>query len=320
MTGSREWAPWSRAWAAASAGFWSGEEPAAHFRTSVSPLVANRVADIVRATDLRLGCPDDFWIVDIGCGDGQLLELVRDRCPDIAPRAHWLGVDVRPMRREGMESIRRACPAVLPGAPFVGLVMAHEWLDEIPCDVIERDESGVDRVVLVDRDGSQMLGPPISDDEACARWGLDATDLRDWTAAWWPLREPGDRAEVGVSRDRAWAWIGSLLGAGCALSTDYGHDRHVRIDAHRHGTLTAYLNGRVVAPVPDGTVGLTAHVALDSCAAALPGTHRTIQRDEITVPAVPMAPDVGDIEVHFHGLRLRTRAHLGEVGWLRWEC
>ncbi len=35
-----------------------------------------------------------------------------------------------------------------------------------------------------------------------------------------------------------------------------------------HGSLTGYAEGRQVPPVPDGRRDLTAHVALDACAAA----------------------------------------------------
>ena len=35
-----------------------------------------------------------------------------------------------------------------------------------------------------------------------------------------------------------------------------------------HGTLTGYRDGAVVAPIPDGTCDITAHVALDACAEA----------------------------------------------------
>lgn len=311
--------PWSLAWSDAAKDFWSRELPTSHFVTSVSPLLAERIAEIARQTHSRLGHPDEFWVVDIGCGEGQLLEMVRERCHDLAPHMRWMGIDVRRVSLRGVESIQAACPAEVEGAPFVGLVMAHEWLDEIPCDVIERDEAGIDRVVLVDQHGHESLGPAITDDAACAVVGVDAQSAREWMEAWWPLLEPGDRAEVGLARDRAWAWMGTLVKAGCALATDYGHERRERRDAHRYGTLTGYLDGRVVPPVPHGHVAITAHVALDSCAAALPGTRRSRQRDEITALSVPGEPDVADIDAFFEGLRLRSSSRLGNVGWLRWE-
>ena len=48
---------------------------------------------------------------------------------------------------------------------------------------------------------------------------------------------------------------------GLVVAVDYGHRGGDRPAA---GTLTAYRRGQQVAPVPDGTCDLTAHVAMDS--------------------------------------------------------
>ncbi len=77
--------------------------------------------------------------------------------------------------------------------------------------------------------------------------------------------EPGLRAEPGTGRDAAWAAAVSHLGRGLAVAVDYAHSAHTR---PAFGTLTGFRAGREVAPVPDGTTDLTAHVALDACAAA----------------------------------------------------
>lgn len=316
----RDGLPWARAWQAASREFWATSLPSEHFRTSAGPGVAQRVADIIRATDARLGHPAELTIVDIGCGDGALLSLVREHCLDLEGRARWIGIDLRPFSRPGVESVTAMCPTLIPGAPFVGVVMAHEWLDELPCDVVERDGDGVDRIVLIDREGCEVLGPALSDEGSCAQVGVDADAAREWLERWWPLRDPGDRAEIGWRRDHAWAWMGSLLERGTALVTDYGQDRDSRGDADRRGTLVAYRDGRVVSPVPDGTCGVTAHVALDACAHALPGTVQSTQRDEIPRAHMSDSVDSGDVAAYFDTLRLRDRSRLGAIRWLRWEC
>lgn len=311
---------WSRAWRQSAREFWTREDPRTHFTTSAGALVADRLAALVHEVDTRLGHPPSLAIVDIGCGDGRLLSLVRARCGELDARARWIGVDMRPVRVDGLESVVAEAPCALPGAPWTGVVMAHEWLDEIPCDVIERDAHGADRVVLVDRDGVETLGPSLDDDDGCARVGVDAAATRTWLQRWWPLREPGDRAEIGSPRDGAWWWLTDLVSAGTALATDYGHVRAERGAAHRHGTLTAYRAGRLARPAPDGSMNLTAHVAVDSCAAARTGTTITAQRDE--VPAAPVGEDAtaADVERYFAALRLRDPARLGGVAWLRWDA
>lgn len=313
--------PWARAWVRASRDFWAGHEPGEHFHTSAGPALAERVVRIVEETDARLGHPDDFTVIDVGCGDGELLRRVRERVnAPLAQRARWIGVDMREVALPGVLSVAAEMPADLPGMPFCGVVMAHEWLDEIPCDIVERGADGVDRVVLVDARGQEMLGPALGDDVACAALGLDAPAMRDWVGRWWRLREPGDRAEIGLARDRAWAWMGGLLEAGLALATDYGHDAAERHDRYRHGTLTAYRRGRIVRATPDGSAGLTAHVAWDSCTEALPGTVLSWQRDEIARATLPGEPDPAEVAHYFDTLRLRDPSRLGGVGWLRWEC
>ncbi|WP_432090741.1 SAM-dependent methyltransferase [Streptomyces sp. NRRL F-5630] len=77
--------------------------------------------------------------------------------------------------------------------------------------------------------------------------------------------EAGFRAEPGTGRDAAWAAAVSHLARGLAVAVDYAHSAHTR---PAFGTLTGFRAGREVAPVPDGTTDLTAHVALDACAAA----------------------------------------------------
>ncbi len=312
--------PWSEAWRVASREFWSQAEPGDHFQTSVGPALADRLAAIIHATDARQGHPESFTILDVGCGDGELIELLHERCTELAPRARWVGLDVRSFSRPGVESMTGTWPDIVGPHAMVGVVMAHEWLDEVPCDVVERDGAGVDRLVLVDRAGQESLGPAISDDEACAAVGVDGRATRAWIARWWPLSAEGERAEVGSNRDRAWAWLTSLLEHGTALATDYGHDLAERVATFPQGTLAAYRHGRVVRPVPDGRSGLTAHVALDACAAARPGTVVTSQRQHIPAPILAPRPSSVDVQDYFDSLRLRDRARLGDIGWLRWDC
>ena len=277
------------------------------------------MAALVREVDRRLGQAGPLTIVDLGAGDGSLLTAVAHECPDLAARAHWIGVDLREISRAGIASIVARLPADLPGAPFDGLVMAHEWLDEIPCEVIERDPDGLDRLVLVDARGEETLGPVLADDAACAALGVDAPSARAWLSRWWPLREPGDRAEIGSGRDAAWAWMTGLVSRGVVLATDYGHVAGQRLDEHRWGTLAAYRGGRIVRPVPDGSVGITAHVAVDACQASVPGTRVTLQRDELPARTLHEGARPADVEAHFAGLALRDRARMGSFAWMQWE-
>lgn len=209
------------------AGFYRRQAPADHFRTSVhaSPLFATAVVRLAA----EIGAAS---VTDIGAGRGELGRQIGRQAPGLAVR-----------------SIELDDP--LPEA-LTGLVIANEWLDNVPCDLVELDPAGVPRYVLTDGLGEVVAGAD-----------------RDWLDRWWPLAEPGDRAEIGLARDAAWASVVRRLDDGLAVAIDYGHTRAGRPP---YGSLAGYRDGRPCEPVPDGSCDITAHVALDSLAAACGGS------------------------------------------------
>jgi SAM-dependent MidA family methyltransferase len=136
-----------------------------------------------------------------------------------------------------------------------GLLFANEWLDNVPLDVLFDD-----RIVEVDAAGEERLGD-VADPRLLA-----------WKEQWWPGAR---RVEVGLARDESWRWAVGRVRRGAAIAVDYGH---TRLD--RRTSLTGFRDGRQVAPVPDGSCDLTAHVALDSCAAAT-GARVVSQREAL---------------------------------------
>ena len=233
--------PWRVAMADAlygPGGFYArGEAPAEHFRTSVhaSPLFARALAELARRAGLDT-------VVDIGAGDGELLGQLHALCPDLS--LHGVEVRSRPVRLPSVIGWSQEPPET-----SSALVVANEWLDTVPCDVVVRPD-GQPRLVLVDQRGVERPGPRP-----------DPTYLA-WLDRWWPN---ADRAEVGTSRDAAWAGVLRRIRRGLAVAIDYAHQV---ADRPAGGTLVGYRNGRQIPPVPDRSSDLTAHVAIDSCAAA----------------------------------------------------
>jgi SAM-dependent MidA family methyltransferase len=86
---------------------------------------------------------------------------------------------------------------------------------------------------------------------------------------------PGERAEIGWPRDRVWADAVSRVRRGAALAVDYGH---LRDERPPFGTLTGFVGGRQVPPVPDGSRDITAHVAMDAVAAAAGAPYRLVRQ------------------------------------------
>jgi len=320
------WLPWQQAWAEAlygPSGFYRREAPADHFRTSAhaSALLGRALAGVVVEVDTHLGRPARLDVVDVGAGRAELLlALAGVLPPEVRSRVALTAVEVA--QRPDSLSPAVAWGDRVPDA-IAGVVIAHEWLDTVPCPIATVDPPGVVRLIDVDpRTGVERLGAVP-----------DAAESR-WLDRWWPLAEPGERAEVGQPRDEAWAGVVSALRPGVAIAVDYAHTRADRAaGAYAGGTLAAYRHGRAVPAAPDGRSDLTAHVALDACAEAgeLAGATRTAlltQREALRrlgiVGARPPAA-LADADPRAYLLALQEAAQAGELldpaglggfGWL----
>lgn len=253
---------WKAAWDEAlygAEGFFRRESPVAHFRTSVhaSTLYAEALVRLTREAGLDT-------VVDIGAGRGELLAAMHA----IDPGLDLLGVEVA--RRPAELPAAVAWTTALPEA-VEGLVVANEWLDNIPCHVVEVAPGGQLHVVHVDpATGEESLGQPVTHSSVPA-------SLAEWCERWWPLSEPGTRAEVGSTRDTAWSDVVGRVTRGLALAVDYGHTRE---DRPPFGSLRSYRDGAEVDLLPDGSRDVTAHVAVDAVAARCDG-HVVPQRDAL---------------------------------------
>jgi SAM-dependent MidA family methyltransferase len=255
---------WRSAWDRAlygPQGFYRRNAPADHFRTAVhgSDVMATALLRLLRSTDLDT-------VVDVGAGRGELLLALHRLAPDL----ELLAVEVAPRPAGLPDAI--AWSTVLPES-VDGLVLAHEWLDNVPCHVAAVDEEGAVRVVHVDPStGEESLGHRL------ASPGVPPS-MAEWLERWWPLTgcEPGTRAEIGTARDRAWADVVDRVERGLAIAVDYGHTRESRPP---QGSLRSYRDGRAVPVLPDGSRDVTAHVAVDSLAAAVGGIVTT-QREAL---------------------------------------
>jgi SAM-dependent MidA family methyltransferase len=234
--------------------------PATHFRTNahISPLFAEAVLTLLASVDDALGQPDPIDVVDVGAGHGELVatigELVvgtslerriRLVAVEIAPRPDELGAQIA-WTDEAPDSV-------------TGLVIANEWLDNLPVDVVTVGVDGPCRRWVDPSTGAETPAGPIG--------------LRDaaWLTDWWPVADApvGTRAEIGLARDEAWSRAVAGIDRGIAIAIDYGHLRSERAaGAFASGTLCGHLDGRAVPAVPDGSCDITAHVAIDACAAA----------------------------------------------------
>jgi len=292
--------PWRQAWQDAlygPDGFFVTSRPAEHFRTAVtgSRVFAEAVARLAHDDGLTT-------VVDMGAGGGELLAHLHDLDPDL----HLVGVDLAPRPADLSAAVdwRHELPA-----EFDGLLVAHEWLDNIPCDIVEVDDGGDVRIVLVDpQTGLERLGDPVDS---------------EWLETWWPVSEPGERAEIGQPRDEAWADAVERV-TGLAIAIDYGHRRSNRPP---FGSLASFASGQEVDVRPDGSRDVTAHVAIDAVADRVGGCLER-QRDAlgrigIDAARPPLALATDDPPAYLHQLsrageaaELRARGGWGDFWWV----
>lgn len=267
-------------------GFYRRNAPAAHFRTSVHASPLFATA-VIRLAE-RIGAA---VITDLGAGRGELAAEIGRQAPGLTVTSIELD-DALPER-------------------LGGLVIANELLDNIPCEIAELGSDGEPRYLLAD---GNSLGPVVGGDD------------RAWLDRWWPLAEPGDRAEIGITRDVVWAdVVRRLAGGALAVAIDYGH---TLADRPPYGTLTGFRDGRACDPVPDGSCDITAHVALDSVAAAAGGTIRTQREALLDLGITATRPDlalatsdpagyVTALSAAGEAAELLDPAGLGGFGWIQ---
>jgi SAM-dependent MidA family methyltransferase len=291
---------WREAWNEAlygPEGFFVRDRPAQHFRTAVtaSAAFAEAIARLARDEGLST-------VVDLGAGGGELLARLSVIDPDLT----LVGVDLasRPASLPSTIEWHHDVPA-----EFDGLLLAHEWLDNVACDVVELDDDGVTRLVLVDpRTGDERLGDPIES---------------AWLDAWWPLTEPGERAEIGERRDEAWSEAVEAV-TGLAIAIDYGHLAEARPP---YGSLASYRDGQEVDIRPDGSRDVTAHVAVDAVADCVGGCLER-QRDALarlgvdgTRPPLELADSdppayLAALARASEAAELRARSGWGDFWWI----
>lgn len=271
---------WRQAWEHTLTGansFYRDNPPANHFTTSVTfnAEIASAITDLITGFDDGTG----LIVTDVGAGAGQLTQTLADRLAD-RPWISFEAIDLRPAPERLPPTVAWTAgdARALSLHPARRVVIAHEFLDDIPCERFEVDEWGEVHLMVV-VSGESVLGPRLADDIACAHLEVNSAELRDWLDRWWPARRPFMRGEFGNTRDATWQHLTGWITDGIAIAIDYGHLRAER-DAGTWdgGTLTGFRAGRAVSPIPDGSCNITAHVAMDAVAAARPARESTVQR------------------------------------------
>lgn len=207
-----------------------------------------------------LGCPDPFWVIEPGAGDGvlgaDLVGYARSQFPRFSHTLRYVAVDRvanedSSPRRNGIEWI---ASTGLPVGGIVGCVLLNELLDAMP----------VHRFVVKDGLPCEVY---VDLDENCAfaeRLGNPSTAVISDRISSVPGSLPdGFRGEVNTTL-RPWLIdVAACLERGFVMTIDYGYERaELYSDARSHGTFQTYYR-HTEGGSPFQRVGrqdMTAHV------------------------------------------------------------
>ena len=174
----------------------------------VGPLFGAVLARWIEAEYRRLGEPDDFTIVEAGAGPGTLARTILQAAPRWA--GHYVAVEISPVQR-AKHPAGVTAQAEMPSAPFRGVIIANELLDNLPFRLAVYDGGWREAVVQMAPDGTiseRLVAAPDT-----------------WTML--PAEAPhGARAPV---QEAAAAWLaaamalveGGTTGTGTVLMADY---------------------------------------------------------------------------------------------------
>ncbi len=106
-----------------------------HFITSpeVGPLFGTVLARAIDDVWQRLGCPDDFLIVEAGAGPGTLARSILAAQPECLGKRsdQYVCVEVS-SRQRALHPTGVNSRATMPETPFMGVILANELLDNLP--------------------------------------------------------------------------------------------------------------------------------------------------------------------------------------------
>ncbi len=207
-----------------------------------------------------LGCPNPFWVIEAGAGDGVLGEDIvryaRSIFPGLSEAISYVAVDRVSIREPVSDGnrIEWISSTGLPIGGVVGCVLSNELLDAMPVHRFEvKDGRPFEVYVELDADGAfveRLVEPP-------------SPDITDRVSSVQRQLPEGYCGEVSMG-PRSWMVdVAACLRRGFVLTIDYGYEReHLYSDERNKGTLQTYYR-HTEGGSPYQRVGrqdMTAHV------------------------------------------------------------
>jgi SAM-dependent MidA family methyltransferase len=194
----------------------------------VQPAFGLLIAAAIRGLHVEMGAPDDFTVVELGAGRGEMAEAF----------AEWRYVAVDLDRGELPEAFR-------------GVVFSNEFFDALPVELaVYRGGTFLERRVALDGEGFAWCdGDPVR------------AELHEYFGRFFPPPEEGNLYEASLDALR-WSWrIARSLASGYVFTIDYGYTRREWV-RFPQGTLMGYRRhtAREAVLEQPGERDITAHV------------------------------------------------------------
>ncbi len=245
------------------------------------PAFGRCLARVARATRTALGGSID--VVDVGAGEGELLEAVREALRDDAGGGRgyrFIGVERSATRRSrGQARLSSASWfASLEEIPrFSGLLIAYELFDALPVRALLFEGEGLrERFVAVPASGR-------GDAEVTFEWKdgecPDSADLLAELGARGAVLRPGQVLEVRPAARSVALSLAERISSGLLLVFDYGAPARSLYGPARHlGTLEAFRSHQVTRDVlsDPGSRDITAWVDFTELEEAFRGQGLTV--------------------------------------------
>lgn len=243
-------------------GYYRNHVPGADsdYRTSPSltPWFGRLVARDLETAWKGLGSPEEFTVAEVGAGNADLAAAaVSAASGRFADALRWIFVEPMPL----VAGLQRSRFGSSPGfswverledlAPFTGVILANEVLDNFAFRIFEIRELGPIEVrVAASRTALQEVLVPL-DLDAEAMVGPAVEHL-----------EEGDRFEVRTGVERWVADAARVLPRGALLVVDYGDVEPDIWTKRPSGSMVTYRQGQLgLDPFSDlGSTDITAHV------------------------------------------------------------
>lgn len=207
-----------------------------------------------------LGCPDPFWVIEAGAGDGALardvLSYTSLQFPRLSESIRYVAIDRISLSnashdRDGIEWIRSMG---LPAGGVVGCILANEMLDAMPVHRFEVKDGRPHEVCIELDEGGGFVE---------RLYGPSARVISDRVSSVRGLLRDGFRGEVNAGLSSWVADVAACLKRGFVMTIDYGYEREELYSEERsRGTLQTYYR-HTDSGSPYQRVGrqdITAHV------------------------------------------------------------